>query len=530
MALDLSGFTIPEQKFEGLYKLGEELASQRKAEAAAKALEAKAAKDAAKELKANQASNLMWLKNATDPKAYLTGAPTDSEIVDLFAEAFQKGNQLQLENEGMSTSQLAQAMSPYISNLAQQGIISKNANKAITDATAKLNPKYYDINRANELLRQNTFYSKDQNGNLVKKDLSEVQLTPDLFQSVLKEHGSEIMNSQAIVDGLKSMPKGTTEVTVPLKGGRGTTTTRMSYSPWQQVTSDGKIVPREETAMDVDENGKASPILHNGQEIKVVPDDVYQTLVSVKPETEDWLNSQLHLHATEYGLDMNDTTSPQAMVFKKKLLYDALNPLSAGQYKKATRVFAPSKGRTGGGAGDATGGGQTTGIVFDELGGTQPLVLKSGARVENGSVTDNTGNPYNGEIYVPKASIPTSILSVMKAGGVDIGTGATFIVEDGIIQAAKTRKGITDRNTVYNYQLKQNTESAKGAQPTWGAKVSETAKKAAKTVYNKVKGTTSPISKYDSGVQAKIKAFAKSNNIQIDKAVEILVKANKIKK
>ena len=492
MALDLSGFTIPEQKFEGLYKIGEELAAQKKAEAAAKAAEAKAAEDAAKELKTNQAANLMWLKNSTDPKAYLTGAPTDKEIIDLFSQAFEKGNQLQLDNPGISTSQLAQAMTPYISDLSQQGIISKNANKAITDATSKLNSKYYDINRANELLRQNTFYSKDENGNLVKKDLSEVQLTPDLFQNVLKEHGSEIMNSQAIVDALKSMPKGTTEITVPLKGGKGMTTTRMSYSPWQQVTKDGKVVPREETAMDIDENGKASPLIHNGEEVKVVPDDVYQTVVSVKPETEDWLNSQLHLHAKEYGLDINDTESPQAVIFKKKLLYDALNPLSAGQYKKATKVFAPNRGRTGFGAGDATGGGKTTGIVLDELGAAQPLVLQSGARVENGSVTDNTGNPYNGEIYVNKKDIPTSILSVMKAGGVDIGTGATFIVEDGVIQAAKTRKGITDRITIYNYQLKQNTESPKGAQPTWGAKISETAKQAAKTVYKKVKGAVAP--------------------------------------
>jgi len=340
MALDLSGFTIPEQKFEGLYKLGEELAAQRKAEAAAKAAEAKAAKDAAKELKANQAANLMWLKNATDPKAYLTGAPTDSEIIDLFAEAFQKGNQLQLENEGMSTSQLAQAMSPYISNLAQQGIISKNANKAITDATAKLNPKYYDINRANELLRQSTFYKKDEKGNLVKRDLSEVQLTPDLFQNALKEYGSEIVNSQSVVDALRNMKAGSKEITVPLKGG-GKTTIMQSYAPWQQITDDGRVVPREEIALDTDESGKRFPMLLNGEQIKIVPDDVYNTIVSSKPEAEDWLNSQLHLYAPKFGLDINDTTSPQAMIFKKKLLYDTLNPLSSGDVKKATTIPAP---------------------------------------------------------------------------------------------------------------------------------------------------------------------------------------------
>jgi hypothetical protein len=525
MALDLSGFTIPEQKFEGLYKLGEELAAQRKAEAAAKAAEAKAAKDAAKELKTNQAANLMWLKNATDPKAYLTGAPTDSEIIDLFAEAFQKGNQLQLENEGMSTSQLAQAMSPYISNLAQQGIISKNANKAITDATAKLNPKYYDINRANELLRQNTFYKKDEKGNLVKRDLSEVQLTPDLFQNALKEYGSEIVNSQSIVDALRNMKAGSKEITVPLKGG-GKTTMMQSYAPWQQITDDGRVVPREEIALDTDESGKRFPMLLNGEQIKIVPDDVYNTIVSSKPEAEDWLNSQLHLYAPKFGLDINDTTSPQAMIFKKKLLYDTLNPLSSGNVKKATTIPATKTSR-GGGTGDATGGGQTTGNVLDEIGISQPLDTKSGARVQNGSVTTQDGNPYNGSIYIEKKYFPSSLLSVLKSGGVEFkGAGATFDVVNGTIQSMRTPKGIVDRNTILNYQDKWNTESKNAPQPTFGAKAVD----AAKGVYQKVKTAVTPKpSGYDANTQAKIKKFAEANKLSMDDAIKILKSKKLIK-
>jgi hypothetical protein len=343
-----------------------------------------------------------------------------------------------------------------------------------------------------------------------------------LFQNALKEYGSEIVNSQSIVDALRNMKAGSKEITVPLKGG-GKTTMMQSYAPWQQITDDGRVVPREEIALDTDESGKRFPMLLNGEQIKIVPDDVYNTIVSSKPEAEDWLNSQLHLYAPKFGLDINDTTSPQAMIFKKKLLYDTLNPLSSGDVKKATTIPAPKTSRGGGIGLGANTGGETTGNVLDEIGISQILDTKSGARVQNGSVTTRDGKPYNGKIYIEKKYLPASLISVMKTGGIQLSDddeGAEFDVKDGTIQNVRTPKGIADRNTILNYQQKWNTESQKAPQPTFGAKAVD----AAKGVYNKVKTAVTPKNKsgYDANTQAKIKKFAEANKLSMDEAIKVL--------
>ena len=114
------------------------------------------------------------------------------------------------------------------------------------------------------------------------------------------------------------------------------------------------------------------------------------------------------------------------------------------------------------------------GNLLDNFGSTQKLTAGD-KTIENGIVSDKNGNPFNGEFFVTKEFVPTSIYDVLKSSGSNReyldkrNKGFMAIVKDGRIQALKDPKiGLIDRQSIGNAQLKFNTEPLKGKQPSFG--------------------------------------------------------------
>ena len=92
-------------------------------------------------------------------------------------------------------------------------------------------------------------------------------------------------------------------------------------------------------------------------------------------------------------------------------------------------------------------------------------------KIVDGVVMTKDGSPYTGEVFLTKETLPSSIYTALKAGGlkkeqVSANKGFNAYVKDGRVMILKDKVlGSIDRQTMQDYQLKWNTENPKGVQP-----------------------------------------------------------------
>jgi len=505
MALDLSGFVTPEQTFPGLYKLGEEIGARKKAEA-----------KAAEEAKAEKATMSTMLQKMVDPKDYLSGAPTDSQIIKKINNINAKGLDLINNNNGMNNAMLSAALFKDINEVSQYATTAKIVKKNIDESLKNYDKNYYNI----PLLKQNALNKVYFNEDGSERPVEEITFDPSTLDDVVRENGANIVNSRVVSDALSrygNIQNAATSVTRDKNGKLISETKNVTYKPYEQLNPEtGEFEPISEVATDA-----GAPIKHNGELVKVIPDNIYNDMrmKGGKP-FDDWLNGQVQAHLKEYSKQQMptagvppesaqiDINSPQAELIKKSMLHDLLYQNRTSKQittnKDIQRLPSRAKGGTYNynyGMGGA--GAQGEGLVLDEIGKITPLELQGGNYiVDNGSVSDRDGNPYSGEIYVSKENIPTSLKTIMKAGGVEIGKGINVVVKDGVMEAVKTKQGVTDRNTIWNYQQKWNTESAKAPQPSWGTRIAN----AGKAMVSKAKAAVTPKPK-PSGIKGTTKSL-----------------------
>lgn len=135
------------------------------------------------------------------------------------------------------------------------------------------------------------------------------------------------------------------------------------------------------------------------------------------------------------------------------------------------------------------------GNLLDNFGNINSIPSMKGTfQINNGIVTDKSGNAYSGEIFIPRDFIPSSIYSVLGAGGFDkkflsLNDGFNAIVKDGRIQAIKDPNiGLIDRQAMQNYQLKFDTEPLKGSRMSFGGNVGNAPQKTETRFKNVPKG------------------------------------------
>jgi hypothetical protein len=342
MALDLTGFTIPEQKFEGLYKLGEELAAQRKAKQDAKIAEAKAAKDAADKLKANQDTNFKLLREMADPSKINSGAPTDPVLIEEMGQGFDELMKYLNDNPGTSTAQLIQKAYPITSKIVGREKVSKIIEDDIKQNVTKLDPKIIDIGAYTKRLKEKIYYDEDKDGNLVLKDPGSIKIDPSVYQEVADEYADEIYDAKGVLDVARKIEKVQTTTQV------GNTTTAVSLYPWQKIDKDGKPVTIVEKATQMDENNQPVDLTdENGNPIYALPENIYNTIVSYDDTIEKYLNGQLKSVSRALNKEV-DPTSQEGVLYKRALLAELLGGFGGGAIKKTTKTYRP---RTSGGRG-----------------------------------------------------------------------------------------------------------------------------------------------------------------------------------
>lgn len=126
---------------------------------------------------------------------------------------------------------------------------------------------------------------------------------------------------------------------------------------------------------------------------------------------------------------------------------------------------------------------ETTGIVFDEIGGEKdvdtftsdtkfgiPYAKKAG-RISKGIVFDESGNVMaDGEVSIKKEDLPANMIVVLNNQKMTVPPVVKVIVKNGEINGVNTNSGIVDRNGMMNFQKVYNKEPLKGSQLKFGKK------------------------------------------------------------
>jgi hypothetical protein len=346
MALDLTGFTIPEQKFEGLYKLGEELSAQRKAEREAKLAQAKAAKDEADKLKANQNLNFKLLYDMADPSKINSGAPTDPVLIEELQSGFNELSNFLNENPGAPTSQLYQKGYAIISKVSEREKISKVIEDDIKQNVKGLDPKVIDVNLYTQRLKEKIYYDEDKDGNLVLKDPGSIKIDPSVYQEVADEYADEIYNAKGVLDVARKIDKVQTTTQV------GNTTTTVSLYPWQKIDKDGKPVTIVEKATQMDENNQPVDLTDDkGNPIYALPQNIYDNIIAYDDSIEKYLNGQLKSVSRALNKEV-DPTSEEGILYKRALLAELLGGAGGGSFKKTAKTPRKTGGKSGGSTAD----------------------------------------------------------------------------------------------------------------------------------------------------------------------------------
>jgi hypothetical protein len=119
-----------------------------------------------------------------------------------------------------------------------------------------------------------------------------------------------------------------------------------------------------------------------------------------------------------------------------------------------------------------TGAPPERGNLFDDI---PDVKFKSGNYIRNGQAYDKNGNPYNGKIRVAKENLSAELFSVLgnpRVKEFDI----TF--ENGTpVNYSNEKFGVLNRQGMYNYQLKYDSEPIKGEKMDFGPPAPATGKK-----------------------------------------------------
>ena len=152
--------------------------------------------------------------------------------------------------------------------------------------------------------------------------------------------------------------------------------------------------------------------------------------------------------------------------------WEAKNERTSAQYDRRAAMSAARQ--------NAAAGAVTSGNIMDEVDAGK-IKLGSGKTVNitKGEVFDENNNPYNGEIFIKREYLPSSLYSALNAMGTDdllLKANKGFnakIVNGEIVSLGDPRIGNVSRRFLENAQLKLNTEPQKGRQMSFGSSKNE---------------------------------------------------------
>jgi hypothetical protein len=335
--MDLQGFSTPQQQYEGLYRISDDMRqdSYRKEQQAYQREQAVANR---------RDANDKYFTNLLNPKDYLTGTHYDPNTIQLLQEATRKAYDLSAKGADMNA--ITMAIGPLVSKVADYSSKAKmyqDQKKQILEKFKGV--KGYDMDAMNRLLDEETFYRVNPQTGQRELDVDNADAslrTP--LQKILSSRLHEVTTNEGFMDWAKDMPMEEYDdnvLTTDPKGNKTRAQLRTKRSGWEVAESDGKggyrFVPRYEEATD-----GGAPLQHDftgpdGKPVKatvrLLDKNIFQNLLASKPGAADYIKGQVARHIGEYK-DENgnpiDLSHPKAEMVARAIAYDYLKPLTRG--------------------------------------------------------------------------------------------------------------------------------------------------------------------------------------------------------
>jgi hypothetical protein len=339
MALDLSGFVIPENKFEGLYKAADTLAAREKTDTAALAAKNKKTGDAYK-----------TLADITNIDADF-GTPYDSRITAGVNNINEKGLKYLNDNKGATTEELRAYLYKDVSDLNNYVNVSKSARKYVDNMLQDVDGDFYDKPALKKAVFQIGMYNDDE----TQKDWNEVKFDEETFDKAVSKYGRDIMKEDGFIKALKQAPTQERKIVTESRDASGRLVRNEKEEKWhiweQEELDDkgkptGRYEPKHMYAQDEGVNLK-----HEGEDVKIATDDVFDYWYNRNRKMRDLVDAQAKFHSNEYDVDgvKLDENSPQAKLVKKAILFDILDRNRSGKMdiESTDKKRLPKTGRGG---------------------------------------------------------------------------------------------------------------------------------------------------------------------------------------
>ena len=360
--LNLDGFVTPEQNFAGLYNISNKLQENKKN-----------AQLEQQKNDANKASLTTFLRDYADPKAHLSGSPTDPLVTQGFGKVLSKGMDLVSNNKGLTNDMLFIALSPEISRLATYASKAKVIKGQIDEGLKNINENSgYIKNKLSEEARRSAFYNED--GSL-KEDFNEIDDSKNWIAEAVKNKPDIVTNDKGIDEWMKDSKMMVDDIDITEIGSRQEkkrTKVKSTAYPFAVTDIDEKtgahtrkFVPLYDKAIDGDEvimgdfdDGKGGTIK---SQVRLLDNDLYTSMLKrddiadyVKGQVVKYIRDGKHTDSDGNALTLN---SPQANNLGRMILYDELKRRGLGSMQNVEekkdiviKQFAPRSGGGGGGS------------------------------------------------------------------------------------------------------------------------------------------------------------------------------------
>jgi len=313
MAIDVSGFTTPEQSFQGLFHLAHDMRD-----------DTARAERTQREERARKATSGKFLTDYLDPTQYLTGTNYDPLRAQKLAEIMNEGVGL-INTEGVDNNMLMMALAPKVNRLIQEGETIKAVDAQRKQAMAMLkDQKGINQQRFNDAFKDYVFYETDEKtGQKKLKDITQLDPSQNFADEILRTQ--DVYDPTGFDEFVQKSGKDTRQKSVKMTGAKGGMTAKdidFTSPSWMQPEEDargvftGEFVPEYEVAI---RDGKPAmgQFGKTTAPVRMLSKEIWETALPVSAKA--FAIQEARKAAKEQGIPVSD---PRVEDFARAIAYD----------------------------------------------------------------------------------------------------------------------------------------------------------------------------------------------------------------
>lgn len=348
MPLNLSGFVVPEQKFDGLDEISKNLENRR-------ANEQKMAADKEERTRKEAATRLAYEKyfsSKLNPSNFLTGTNLDDNITKRVFKI--KNDVSDMISSGIDESLISTIIAQDVANLAEYSSRAKIINKRIKDALSLIpNKSGYNKLKLEEAARRLAFYNDDG----TEKDPSAVDTDANWVLEAITKRPYEVTTDEDLENWLNKQEKQKFYNTIyerDKSGRRKDSKVEVNAYSWAEPDIDEEgfnsrfLVPKYDKAIDEDEKEVYYEYIDKDSKktgkVRLVDDLLYDQILNDSEATRHWLTGQI-INASGGGVDKDgnklDIKSGRGRIIGRAILYHTLKNKGLGTISDITRDDQP---------------------------------------------------------------------------------------------------------------------------------------------------------------------------------------------